>query len=415
MREHSLKWKCTSKSHELFLTQSRGDYLQHMKHHHSGRFSQAQLDVLADRNGARMTGPMFPSCPLCGISKESLEGGSIESHLTGHLRLLALKSLPAYEESVGEDDDSDQNSVATSRPETRSTIRNYNNDGNDEVDGNRNWKAQDIRKLRSPNSDKNVKVFVEQHLQAADSSSFIDEGIFDGVPIHERRCFEWPLLAPSSFDSKPDPMLVSFIARWDRENRGSHGSWDGSMDPDCAICLRRASERCLCEAEALDMMIRQAEDRIFAPTRRELLRWVRKKSQDHVLRGFDSYWQDGHLHNQFEEHSSKQKQAPTTDTRLDSEQKLREQQERGKPPTEEPEPTSLPPAPTKGEVDDTWCTAYQSYPETLEYYFALAKVSLPESDDPAILDPPLAKWTLPPHDSYAELPTRPVSARREGQ
>jgi hypothetical protein len=67
---------------------------------------------------------MFRSCPLCGIRKDKLEQINMEDHVGGHLRYLVLKPLSAYEESVDGDDDYDRASAATSRSETRTTIRN---------------------------------------------------------------------------------------------------------------------------------------------------------------------------------------------------------------------------------------------------------------------------------------------------
>ncbi|KAK5992076.1 hypothetical protein PT974_05473 [Cladobotryum mycophilum] len=55
-----------------------------------GKFTDAQLGALADKN-ARAMSPMFQSCPLCGAYE--VDGG-MEIHVVGHLRLLALKSLP---------------------------------------------------------------------------------------------------------------------------------------------------------------------------------------------------------------------------------------------------------------------------------------------------------------------------------
>src|SRR4051794_29957373 len=112
MREHSLRWRCIMKSHDDFVCATRDEYPRHMKTAHPGKLTDAQLGVLASRNG-RPVENMFMSCPLCGV--EDVDGG-IPNHLVGHLRLLALKSLPIYEEGTEEYDESDseQNSLATS-------------------------------------------------------------------------------------------------------------------------------------------------------------------------------------------------------------------------------------------------------------------------------------------------------------
>lgn len=125
MGEHARRWRCTSKSHSEFVCGTRDEYLTHMKTAHTGKFTDAQLAVLADRNG-RIFGPMFKSCPLCGIEEVD---GSIEHHLVGHMRFLAIKSLPSYEEDAEElcEPGSQESSLAISRPETRSTIKNDKN------------------------------------------------------------------------------------------------------------------------------------------------------------------------------------------------------------------------------------------------------------------------------------------------
>ncbi|KAK4073859.1 transcriptional regulator family: C2H2 zinc finger [Trichoderma harzianum] len=69
-----------------------------MKAVHPGKFTDAQLNILAIRN-ARPTSSMFKPCPLCG--NEEFDGNRAD-HVAGHLLLLALKSLPSYEEHIEE-------------------------------------------------------------------------------------------------------------------------------------------------------------------------------------------------------------------------------------------------------------------------------------------------------------------------
>lgn len=286
MREHTLKWKCVSKSHEPFSTQVRSQYLEHMRLAHGGKFSEVQLDVLADRNGARMTGPMFPSCPLCGIRKDELEQMNMENHVVGHLRHLALKSLPAYEESIDDDDDSDQTSVATSRPETRSTIRNYTED--------RDLTRQDTDSESNAFED----IYIDEWLPKviADDTSSLDRTSYDGIAPEERRYYEWPFLAEreaNPANPRQDPTLATFVMRWFRESRGEESGSKSShkVTPNCAICNSPEAEVCKCEDRALQVAVRQAEDRVLWPLRRDLVSWVRRKAQDHVLQDYRSYWE----------------------------------------------------------------------------------------------------------------------------
>ncbi|KAI0180727.1 hypothetical protein GGR52DRAFT_2839 [Hypoxylon sp. FL1284] len=119
MREHAMRWRCTSKSHGDIVYESRDEYLSHMRSAHGGKFSEAQLRVLADRNG-RVMGPLFKSCPLCA---EGDVNGAMDDHIVGHLRFLALKSLPTYEDEGADDMGSEKGSSLASRPRSRSTIR----------------------------------------------------------------------------------------------------------------------------------------------------------------------------------------------------------------------------------------------------------------------------------------------------
>ncbi|EXM18859.1 hypothetical protein RAB80_009145 [Fusarium oxysporum f. sp. vasinfectum] len=126
MSEHALRWRCASRRHGEFETDSREHYLDHVKNSHSGVFTDAQLGVLADQNG-RTAGPLFKACPLCGEEKGN---SSLIDHLVGHMRSLALKSLPSHHEDtddlceIGEE----QDNWRSSRPNSRSTIDSASED-----------------------------------------------------------------------------------------------------------------------------------------------------------------------------------------------------------------------------------------------------------------------------------------------
>lgn len=122
MSEHALRWRCASRRHGEFETDSREHYLDHMKNSHSGVFTDAQLGVLADQNG-RTIGPLFKACPLCGEEKGK---SSLIDHLVGHMRSLALKSLPSHHQDTNElgEIGVEQNSWGSSIPHSRSTIKN---------------------------------------------------------------------------------------------------------------------------------------------------------------------------------------------------------------------------------------------------------------------------------------------------
>ncbi|OJK03580.1 hypothetical protein ASPACDRAFT_10380, partial [Aspergillus aculeatus ATCC 16872] len=120
MQDHALRWRCNSKSHGLLTFHSRDRYIDHMRQAHQGAFSDAQLRVLADRN-ARAVEPLFESCPLCGYGDTS-QAGTILEHMVGHLRYLALQSLPPYEDEGSESSAAENASSRVSKPHKRSTI-----------------------------------------------------------------------------------------------------------------------------------------------------------------------------------------------------------------------------------------------------------------------------------------------------
>lgn len=124
MKQHALRWTCNAKSHEPLTFLAKDKYEDHMKTRHRGAFSDAQLSAISERN-ARTFGPLFSSCPLCGIGlgDDGLPD-TLEGHIVGHLRFLALKSLPLIEEEL-EDSDSSRSAASndSAKPLDRSTLR----------------------------------------------------------------------------------------------------------------------------------------------------------------------------------------------------------------------------------------------------------------------------------------------------
>ncbi|KAH9228669.1 hypothetical protein K456DRAFT_1846233, partial [Colletotrichum gloeosporioides 23] len=94
MGDHCLQWFCNAKSHGKLLIDAREGYIDHIKAIHPGKLTDAQIGVLADRNVKNLS-PMFSSCPLCGVAEEE----NMEDHITSHMRLIALRSLPPYQEN----------------------------------------------------------------------------------------------------------------------------------------------------------------------------------------------------------------------------------------------------------------------------------------------------------------------------
>jgi hypothetical protein len=386
-----------------FVGATRDEYLSHMNAAHPGKFTDAQLGVLADRNG-RIVGPLFKSCPLCGIEEVN---SSIEDHIVGHLRFLALKSLPSYGEDVEglEDADGQENSLATSRPQSRSTIKlemersgpmTFHDSGDrpsiglehgpsryEAWGGFRNYIAQFPEGQRLPIQTTSSSLLTDatetslppqiSHFEPPPlhprlegplmsyepSTEFNEESLFDEVSYKERRLFEWGFIPDAHGSAEAlegDPVVRGFL----------------KFDPDCAICNAPAFQGCDCEARGFDIAVRQAEQRILAPKFNRIRAWVRGQSQDAVLRDFNAHLQQRRESSANVAHPKWTKASPTAQTA----------------PSKQAENEILPP--THQEVNELWKAATQKFPDTLEYYFGLVDFSLPPDDDLMVLDPPLS-------------------------
>ncbi|KAJ4209546.1 hypothetical protein NW759_013402 [Fusarium solani] len=120
LHQHGKVWRCSS-HREMGPFSTLEDYMKHMREVHDTKLSDRQLRVVANRN-SRKTTKLFPSCPLCGREESDVDG-RLEDHLAGHLRSLALKSLPSYQDEIPDDAGDENNSIDGSRPRSRSTIR----------------------------------------------------------------------------------------------------------------------------------------------------------------------------------------------------------------------------------------------------------------------------------------------------
>lgn len=119
MRRHSLRWRCASKSHSGMFFDTRDDYVSHMKANHRKALTDEQIFVLADRS-LQLTGPLFKSCLFCGAEEQDSKG-RLEEHIVGHLRSLALKSLPPNDDE-GRETPNLEKSEETDHE--RSTVKN---------------------------------------------------------------------------------------------------------------------------------------------------------------------------------------------------------------------------------------------------------------------------------------------------
>lgn len=92
-----------------------------MRDVHDSKLNDSKLRSLANRNARSLT-KLFMSCPLCGKDESEIDT-RLTDHITGHLRSLAIISLPIhYDEDILGDVGSDKNGSNSSQPRSRSTI-----------------------------------------------------------------------------------------------------------------------------------------------------------------------------------------------------------------------------------------------------------------------------------------------------
>lgn len=191
MRGHNLRWQCNSKSHGVQRFTSRDAYLAHIKEIHPSSYTGSQLDILADRS-TRKIRRVFDSCPLCG--KVDVNYDSLVAHVVGHLRLLAVKSLPPYEhdDDVYQPSDTDDASRGKSIPASEGE-----RGGSDQM-------SIDTTILGSQGQDSQLNYDMNN------STFFVDESEFDGIPEHDRWKFEW---GPILNFVQPDPLAFDPVIR----------------------------------------------------------------------------------------------------------------------------------------------------------------------------------------------------------
>ncbi|KIL87806.1 hypothetical protein FAVG1_08685 [Fusarium avenaceum] len=236
MKEHNLRWRCKSKAHGEFLA-NKTDYVEHMTTSHPGKFSPAQLSILADRN-AHTNGALFTSCPLCGIEKTDIP---MEHHIVGHMRLLALKSLPVAHQEMDElaGSEGQHDSLVSSQPYSNSTIKH----------GLETYYEEEGKLIGDIESDSD--------------SQYSYEGGRLWAPGPELGAIQRdfiPDMQDSSPDQQSDPILQSFLQRALRDKESSSNTSSEAvnddirihpLDSDCAICGLPDTEDCECEARAL--------------------------------------------------------------------------------------------------------------------------------------------------------------------
>ncbi|KAK4129985.1 hypothetical protein BT67DRAFT_452734 [Trichocladium antarcticum] len=144
------------------------------------------------------------------------------------------------------------------------------------------------------------------------------------------------------------------------------------MDPDCAICHAPASLACECEANGLEVAVRQAEARMMQSIYNDIRSWVRAHAQDYVLEYFRLLTEQRKaVHAQHMErlntHSFHYYRQPPHPSQIAEAQ-----------------------AQLKRGIDEDWRSSVQRYPEVLEYFYSLVELTLPNNNENAVKDPPLS-------------------------
>jgi len=246
MGAHALRWPCNSKSHGRFLGTSREEYIEHMKTVHQSKLTETQLRLLADK-GARTVGQMFKSCPLCGLETH----GNMEEHVVGHLRGLALKSLPVYDAEDG-GIGNDTSTESGSEPRSRSTVKKFM-DNDSLVDD----------------------------MDREDGMGWIDD--------YEPGTSSSPWPAPDL--SETNSFGIGFPEQ--PTQRTTHDSQPRRapimrMDPCCAICSLPVERNCTCEAEEVEKLTDLAEIKMMGRIVEDMRTWVRNHAHLVIKKGFQA-------------------------------------------------------------------------------------------------------------------------------
>lgn len=159
---------------------------------------------------------------------------------------------------------------------------------------------------------------------------------------------------------------------------------DPESAPNCCICNKPAvrGQECSCEAERLELAVRQAEQRSMEKRLEEIRDWVVNHSRTHILQAFDRL-------------SSRRKSAHNAYLSSLPFYSIYVQYH-GSPPLH---PTALNTlraqiaeanAELKRGIDNDWRLSVLRYPEVLDYFYGLVELRLPPDRDSRVARPPFA-------------------------
>ncbi|KAK8159843.1 hypothetical protein IWX90DRAFT_389804 [Phyllosticta citrichinensis] len=159
---------------------------------------------------------------------------------------------------------------------------------------------------------------------------------------------------------------------------------DPESAPNCCICNKPAvrGQECSCEAERLELAVRQAEQRSMEKRLDEIRDWVVNHSRTHILQAFERL-------------SSRRKTAHNAYLSSLPFYSIYVQYH-GTPPLH---PTALNTlraqiaeanAELKRGIDNDWRLSVLRYPEVLDYFYGLVELGLPPDRDSRVARPPFA-------------------------
>ncbi|OAA39801.1 hypothetical protein BBO_06327 [Beauveria brongniartii RCEF 3172] len=165
---------------------------------------------------------------------------------------------------------------------------------------------------------------------------------------------------------------------------GSAGSGTAKVDPACAVCQAPASQLCGCEAHALEVALFQAEDLYFPPTMRNVRSWVRRNARDYILGYFHTLSEpckDAYaLHLDTIKATCLARSGPSSPGSGSGSGSNNNNNNNNN--------TNVHVARARVEyrrnIDRAWALAVKRYPEVLNHFYSLVRITLPDDDDPVM-------------------------------
>ncbi|CAO2655865.1 Nn.00g046680.m01.CDS01 [Neocucurbitaria sp. VM-36] len=152
--------------------------------------------------------------------------------------------------------------------------------------------------------------------------------------------------------------------------------------PNCAICNAPAYPECPCEAERLQIAVKQAEQRVMEERLAEIRDWVINHARQHILNAFERL-----TSTRKQAHSAYLASLPNYEVYM---------RYSGHPPIHPMYVAQLQTqiaeahAELKRGIDADWRASVLRYPEILDYFYGLVELRLPNDRSPSVVEPPFA-------------------------